>query len=669
MTFLHLLTVMVLLAVHALALGLWLRRWAGAPVLGLSVGVVAGVTVLFAVEHAIGLGSLRGLGVLTGLVSAGLIWRERAALRHPRVALTALPILLAVGWGLAWKLNFPSIYPTSERVTDLYFIVNYLDGARLPPVDHWFPPYAFDFYYALQHYAAALMGRWFALSPGLTYNLAFVLLPALTLALSWETARRLGLQRLPATLLLAALAVGGTGASLWTRLVVENPPDGAAVATANDRMWASARFVGGFDQRINVDWAERLFAGGLPPQHARQDLPLENLGYQYYVGDYHPPLGGFLLLAMALALMVAVHQAPTAAQRDRRLAALVATVPLCLAVNTWVFPLQALLVGVWALWQCPQWRRQAALWPALRALVLGGLATLFVLLPFLAGFSQRSLEAGFQWVSGVQHTPWVGFLVLHGPVLLLLALAAAVPPRLRMLAWPVATALAVSLLLTELFYVDDLSGGQYERTNTTMKGWGWIWTATLMGVAPAVLLSPRRGVRLLAVAALASTLVYVADIVGYWRSEARSDFGQLHAEAIYRRDTGGTAIISFLRAAPEGVVLERLKEDAYDNGGAYSAFAGKPLWLGWPLHEVTWRGQLPEIWQRRDAQRALFEARLEDVLPYLRAQRVDYIVWSAREARDLREHHAKLSAQLSADFHWHELARDGDRPIGVWARR
>ena len=396
---------------------------------------------------------------------------------------------------------------------------------------------------------------------------------------------------------------------------------------------------------------------------------MENLGYQYYVGDYHPPLGGFLLLAMALALMVAVHQAPTAAQRDRRLAALAATVPLCLAVNTWVFPLQALLVGVWTLWQCPQWRRQAALWPALRALVLGGLATLFVLLPFLAGFSQRSLEAGFQWVSGVQHTPWVGFLVLHGPVLLLLALAAAVPPRLRMLAWPVATALAVSLLLTELFYVDDLSGGQYERTNTTMKGWGWIWTATLMGVAPAVLLSPRRGVRLLAVAALASTLVYVADIVGYWRSEARSDFGQLHAEAIYRRDTGGTAIISFLRAAPEGVVLERLKEDAYDNGGAYSAFAGKPLWLGWPLHEVTWRGQLPEIWQRRDAQRALFEARLEDVLPYLRAQRVDYIVWSAREARDLREHHAKLSAQLSADFHWHELARDGDRPIGVWARR
>ncbi len=669
MTFLHLITVLALLALHALALSLLLRRLAGGPVLALGLGVVGGVTVLFAFEHFIGLGSLRGLGALTGLGAGAWLWWQRETLLQPRTLWVAAPLLLAVGWGFVWKLNFPSIYPTSERVTDLYFIVNYLDGDRLPPVDHWFPPYPFDFYYALQHYAAALMARLFALPPGLAYNLAFVLLPALTLALSWETARRLGLGRAPALLLVTALAIGGTGASVWTRMVVENPAQGPAVATANDRMWASARFVGGFDQRINVDWAKRLFAGGLPPQHERQDLPLENFGYQYYVGDYHPPLGGFLLLALALGLMAGVQASRSTRRRDHLLAALAATVPLSLAVNTWVFPLQALLVGLWWLWQCPVWQRRQTLWPALRASMLGGVACLMLLLPFLGGFSQRSLEAGFQWVQAGQHTPWVGFLVLHGPVLVLLALAVAVPNRLRPWAWPLALALALGLVLTELFYVDDLSGGQYERTNTTMKGWGWIWTAVLMGVAPAVLQSGSRIVRWLAAGALASTLIYAADILGYWRSEGRSDFGQLHAEAIYRREPGGQAIINFLRAAPDGVVLERLKDDAYDHGGVYSAFAGKPLWLGWPLHEVTWRGQLHEIWQRRDAQRALFEARLTDALPYLQAQRVDYIVWSVREARHLSAHHAALSAQLAPDFHWHELARDGERPIGVWSRR
>lgn len=669
MTVLYMGTLAVLLALHGMALSLLLRRWAGAPVLALTLGVGGVVVVMFALEHAIGLGPLRGVGALTALAAAAFLWRERSRLRRPAAGWQALPLLLMLAWGLLWKLNFPSIYPTSERVTDLYFITSYLDGARLPPVDHWFPPYAFDFYYALQHYAAALMGRLFALPSGLTYNLAFVLLPGLTLALAWETTRRQGTAWGPAALLLLVLMVGGTGASPWTRVVVDNG-EGAPVATANDRMWASARFVGGFDQRINTDLGKAVFGSALPPRHERQDLPLENLGYQYYVGDYHPPLGGFLLLALALALMVGLQAVtPISPRGQGLLAVLAATVPLTLAVNTWIFPLHLLLVAIWGLWQLPRWHAEAALWPALRAAVLGGLAMLVLLLPFLSGFSQRSLETGFQWVTATQHTPWVSFLVLHGPVLVVLALAVAVPQRLRAVAWPVALALALGLTLSELFYVDDLSGGQYERTNTTMKWWGWIWTATLLGVAPAVLASGRRSVRVVAMLALASTLTYVADIVGYWRSEGRTDFGELHAEAIYRREAGGRAIIEFLRQAPEGIVLERLKEDAYDHGGVYSAFAGQALWLGWPLHEVTWRGQLPEIWQRRDAQRAIFEARHPDPATYLLGYDVRYIVWSVREAQQLAVHREALSAQLSPHYRWRELGRAGDAPIGVWVRR
>lgn len=664
----YLLTLLVVLGVHALALALLTRPLAGGPVLGLVLGLVAVVVVMFSLEHAIGLGALRGVAALTTAASAWVIWQARAEWTDRGLWLAGVPLLLAFAYGLVWRANFPSIYPSSERVTDLYFIVNYLSGDRLPPVDHWFPPYAFDFYYALQHYAAALLARLFGLGPGLTYNLAFALLTALTLALVWEFAGRLGLRLGHRVLLITALAIGGTGASLWTGVVAENTeakPDNVSVY---DRMAGSARFIGNFDQRINTEIGATVFASAINPQRARQELPMENFGYQFYVGDYHPPLAGFLLLAAALSLMWLIPSTE-GPRRLLLLGGLAATVPLMLAAHTWVFPLHALLVGSWALWQMWFARDDRAALTLLIPLVAGGVAMLILLLPFLVGFTQRSLQTGFAWVQPHQHAPLISFLVLHGPALVLLALTPWVAARHRAFVWPVALALVAALLLSEWIYMDDLSGNEYERTNTTMKWWGWIWTATLMGVAPVVLASGRAWARWTAVAALASTLVYAVDIAAYWKATARSDRWQLHGEAIYRRDAGGGAILDFLKAAPRGIVVERLSKDAYDDGGTYSALSAQPLFLGWPLHEVTWRGQLHEIWQRRDALRAIYEGQHPDPAEYLLAHGVRYIVWSSREAPSLHAHRQTLSDQLAPHYQWRELGRWGEHPVGVWVRR
>ena len=74
-------------------------------------------------------------------------------------------------YALAWRYVFPDIDASSEKITDLTFIANYLGGDTLPPVDRWLPPFRFEMYYALQHYAAALLGRIFGTTPGMAYNL------------------------------------------------------------------------------------------------------------------------------------------------------------------------------------------------------------------------------------------------------------------------------------------------------------------------------------------------------------------------------------------------------------------------------------------------------------------------------------------------------------------
>ena len=81
--------------------------------------------------------------------------------------------LLAFAWALAWRLSFPGIVASSEKIGDLAMIMSYMPGDRLPPTDAWYPPYPFDIYYSFQHYGAALLGRIFGLDPGTTYNLAF----------------------------------------------------------------------------------------------------------------------------------------------------------------------------------------------------------------------------------------------------------------------------------------------------------------------------------------------------------------------------------------------------------------------------------------------------------------------------------------------------------------
>ena len=77
------------------------------------------------------------------------------------------------------------------------------------PLDFWLPHQKLDYYYTFQHYAAALLGRIFGLSPGVSFNFASVLLISLVLTLTWEFSRWSRVRFALKLLTIAALAIGG----------------------------------------------------------------------------------------------------------------------------------------------------------------------------------------------------------------------------------------------------------------------------------------------------------------------------------------------------------------------------------------------------------------------------------------------------------------------------
>lgn len=669
MTAIYYLLTLALVLVHFAAVSALLSRWIPSFHIARAVGVLGIALAGYFVEHFQGFGRLTLLWPLTALASAVLLAADRKRLGEAGFLKAESVFWLLVGYGLLWKWCFPSIYPSSERVTDLYFIGNYLPGSTLPPLDNWYPPRSFDFYYAFQHYAAGLLGRLFDLSPGLTYNLAMPLLTGLTAALVWDFAGRFIARRAWQWLLVASFVIGGTGATPFVHLV-----EGDRHVDANAHMMGSARFVGLYDHQFTSDpfWRD-VFLPPVPPGFERRELPMEGFGYQYYVGDYHPPLGGFFLLALALALIALLERGLGSVRLNTVL--LGATVPLTIATNTWVFPLQALLVAGWMAWRHRKPLPGAAApahppadWPAV---IGGGLGAAVLIYPFLTAFAAKSQPTAMKLVQAIDHTPVAQFLALHWPMLVMIVLGLAVSlakREWRGITLYFAVFLGLLLFASEMIHVDDPSGGKYERTNSVMKWWGWLWTACVIALGSLLLGSPSRWARWITGASLAVTCFYAADVVSYFRHTGQADRGQLHGAGVYTREPVVRDMFRYLADAPQGIVLENIYDGAYSDSGIHAAFAAKPVLLGWPMHLVTWHGDVPDVWLTRDAIVALYAGNLPDARKWLLARDVRYIVWSVRDAHN-REAWSRLQSDIDASYAWHGFGNVAGMPVGLWVRR
>ena len=664
-----------LLYLHLVGVTLLGGRWLPYPI-ARAAGVLLVTMGFFFIEHFIGLGTINWFWPLSTLAALGIIFAHRDTLKIPDFQRAEWVFLLAFAYGLCWKMLVPDIYPSSERVTDLYFMSNYYDGETLPPPDHWYAGHRFNFYYAFQHYGAALLGRWFGWQIGFALNISFVLLMAMGLALAWDFTARFVRQRASRAVLILALALGGTGVTPLLGSLVEEQQSEAqnqaqTAAQSTERMWASARFIGSYDARINTELGLKLFpqpAEPPAPKWEPRELPLENFGYQYFLGDYHPPLGGFFLLFLMLALIgwgqyAGATETPPHPQKTALQQFLLAfTVPAMLVTNTWILPMQACLLLAWVVWR--KWQKEAVIWGAL----IAGAGLGFVLIyPFLSGFAANTLQTPIRWVRALDHTEPLRFLLLMWPVLVLFALAAT-EVRRRPLVLMFVFGFAVMMALGEFVWVDDPSAGRYERTNTTMKWWGWMWSGALLSSGALALASGRLWVRSLAFLVLCGPIAYAIPTAQYLSHLPLTSFGRLEGSAWFVRDRPVAAAVNWLKQAPRGIVLENWQGDAYNNQTLYALNSGQVSLMGWPSHVSLWHSGAPEVWAKRQEIIEFYKGILPEPLNWLLRNNVRYVVWghTERNAGNWQQVHNGLAARY--DWHPFVVQSPNDR-VGIWVRR
>jgi uncharacterized membrane protein len=641
----------LLVLVNLTGLALATQRLARSYAMARSVSPLLLVAPLFCLEHIVGLGALAWLWPITTAASLWLIYSRISDLKANWV--TEALFLSGFFYAFAWRFARPNLDASSEKLTDLGFITNYLAGSRLPPVDRWLPPYHFDVYYGFQYYAAALLGRIFGLDAGFTYQLAFCVIVALSVTAAGCAARLLCKRRQWWLLPTAGFLLGGTGISPWISFLREH-------ALISDSM----RFIGGSATPGSLNTGLGLWLLDITHVPAKEalELPAETFGYLAYLGDLHPPMAGFYLLALALLCIA------TAERTDDQTIApaiLAATVPLTLAADAWNFPLQLALVGTWVAYRLcgrrpPNWRACAA--------GLGAAAVL--MLPFLQGFGARSLDYGtrFRLVPAAMHAQPLLALLIFYPLLMVLALSLLGRRKDRLALW-LAGLCVVLLAASEFFFVDDVYSGKFERFNTTLKWWPWIMAVGLLAVGSLNLASRSTARRRWTMLALYIPTLFVGDLAMQLILWPSPHMGRMSGDAWLTADRVDKAILEYLRAQPPGIVLQRPARGAFTESPGLTMHAGQTSFLGWPGHENLWRGYRVDIGIRENQVARFYRGELEDSADWLTQNHVDHVLWLRPEGEQPEGSFDRIQLQISGAYYWREFDRQGERRIGVWSRR
>ena len=639
-----------LILVNLFGLGLAALRFFPRIALALPAAVLGSALVLFFVEHFFGLGSIRWLWPFTTAAAAYSIYFHRTSLQAQLADLVAVAAGFAYGFG--WRFSYPDISPSSEHITDLFFISNYLPGATLPPDDLWLSSQKFDYYYAFQHYAAALLGRLFGLDGGTAYNFAFCVLFSLLLSLAWFIARTLvGNNKRYAGLVVLTLAIGGTGISPLYHLLYKS--DVFSASDTTNALWTNTRFIGMYDKKADGVLAKNI----LGENHATvttPELPLESLAYLTNIGDYHPPLGGFVLLLLALACIAWLEQNPNSRLTQALLAF---TVPLAIVTNAWVFPLQALLVIAWVVMRILQ--RRAPDW---KMLVIGGAGSMVLILPFMSHFATQTQSVNLKWLAPEDRAPAIKVLIIIWPLLALAALGFW-QARSRKLALMFCLMVIGVLTFTSLLYFEDGNGGSYKRFNTTLKWWSWIQVLGVVALGAINLGARAVVVRYGTIAVLLLMCTFGFEITRFWLHTPRTSAGKMAGHHWMTQDTNQRDLLSYLRAAPRGIVLESIRGGAYSKSGALSLFAAKPSLLTWPDHMGGWKGNAAHMRLLQNQITQFYAGQQPDMVGWLQANNVRYIVWALEDNQQAFD---QVKQQIDILYHWKPFIANDNARLGVW---
>ena len=127
-------------------------------------------------------------------------------------------------------------------------------------------------------------------------------------------------------------------------------------------------------------------------------------------------------------------------------------------------------------------------------------------------------------------------------------------------------------------------------------------------------------------------------------------------------------MLDYLKAAPDGIVLENIAKDNFTPGAALSMFAVKPVFVGWPLHLFVWGKSWGLVGPRQEQMKSFYNGDLPDMNGWLLRNDIRYVVWSSRETDTIAFN--RIQKSISKDYFWQSFsANNAATPVGIWVRK
>lgn len=208
----------------------------------------------------------------------------------------------------------------------------------------------------------------------------------------------------------------------------------------------------------------------------------------------------------------------------------------------------------------------------------------------------------------------------------------------------------------EFVYLRDQFG---YRLNTIFKFYFQAWLLWSIPASMAVVLLMRR-LRGAAgwvftiglVLVLTMSLTYPALAIANKTNDFKPGLGWTldDFQRIERADPDEAAAIEWLRSAPYGVIAEAIG-GSYTEYGRISVYTGLPTVLGWPGHEVQWRGTAEPQGARQADIKLLYETEDWDTArPIIEQYNIRYIVVAALERSTYAVQEQKFATHLGLVF-------------------
>lgn len=626
----------LIMSLRVVGEGLWLRSVVPAMAV-----VVLGLPLL---DHSLRHLALplffEGSGYLLIAALLGLLYLRpapRLAFRFDLLGWTAGVVLLA------WLL-MRGIAPAFDSFGENIFSLRYVQSLRLatvyPAADLWEAAPSVAGYYTWIHNIAAWYARAFLLPVPLAIHLATAsLLALMSLALyeAFATRAQAGVAALGSAVVMAA----GTGTALLL---------GRSIHDTNSIMlgYPHVRLFGMRPDEFPQSWMATL-------AETNPELPVETpLHVAIYLGDFHPPLLGFALIAL-LVWAVAQH-----ARWPSLLPLLLGAFPaLVWTANPWFLPhALALSGGLMAL--------DAGLRRQWRSALIGLLASAAVVAPILMQADFRAVGVSFVALPAALRSTPLALMVIWLPALLL-AVAALIARDGRWHWW-----LWLAVLIASMEFIHFNQGdmaGSGARFNGVLKVWSPLHFLVLaLGVLGAVGLKGKaRWAGLLALPLVVGAGIHARDLARVQVNKQQLAFEWSAAGKLTQR-VDRAFLLRELQARQPGRTLERLARPQYDLAPLTSTLAGLPTVSGWAHHMSQASGDAGRENLRVQKIEAWYNGRDPQPLTLLQAWGVDAVLvdWDANwNATRL----ASMQRALAPHFLWLDGPGSSDaRPSGLFIR-